>query len=152
VFITPATLRSIAENVPDDRRIEQTRIINNISLNINEQLLRVGIIDQDQLAFFIALLLLDSSNLSRTDEPPESETNGSLFHARGLLKIKGRENYRKYGKLLGIELEANPQIVAEPAFALHLAGEIWTTHYGGRLAINDLRGISQEFASRGRVF
>ncbi|WP_082077288.1 alpha/beta hydrolase [Bradyrhizobium sp. LTSPM299] len=152
MFITAAILRSIAENVPGDRRIEQARIINSISLNINEQLLNVRITGPDQLALFFALLVLDSSYLSLTDESPQSDTNGNLFGARGLLKIRGRENYRKFGRLLAIDLENSPHVVAEPTIAIHLAKEIWNAHYGGRVAIDDIRGISQEFASRGRVF
>jgi esterase/lipase superfamily enzyme len=152
VFITPANLHSMAENVTSDRRVEQTRIINSISLNINEQLLYLGITNLDQLALFFTLLVLDSSNFSRTDEPLESGSNDGIFHARGLLKIKGRENYRKYGKLLGVDLQETPQIVAEPTFALRLASEIWNLHYGDRLAIDDFSGIGEEFASRGRVF
>jgi hypothetical protein len=99
VFITLATLHCTAENVPDDLRVNQRCIIDAINRNINEQLLRVESLTPP---------IFDSSNFSRTDER-EPEPNDSLFHARGLLKIKGRENYRNYGKFLGVFWKPTPK-------------------------------------------
>src|SRR5450432_2511117 len=91
-FITSETLRSLVEDAPADRGHDQERIINLISLNISEQLRRIRVLDIDHLALFLSLIALDSSNFSQIEN--DSSTS---FSARGLLKICGRANYKKFG-------------------------------------------------------
>ena len=51
--------------------------------------------------------------------------DGKRFKGRGPIQITGRFNYRKYGDLLGIDLEAEPEQAASPAVAFATAGLYW---------------------------
>lgn len=47
--------------------------------------------------------------------------DGARFHGRGIFQLTGRYNYRHYGALIGIDLEAQPERAAEPAISLAFA-------------------------------
>jgi putative chitinase len=51
--------------------------------------------------------------------------DGRLYKGRGLLQLTGRTNYAEYGKVLGVDLENNPAMAAEPALSLKIACEYW---------------------------
>jgi len=51
--------------------------------------------------------------------------DGKLYKGRGAIQITGRANYKKYGDLLGFDLEGNPDLVATPQFAFSTAGLYW---------------------------
>jgi esterase/lipase superfamily enzyme len=153
MYLTVATLRSMVGEVSDDRRAGQATIINTISLNLSEELQRVGIKNINQLTFFLALIIFDSELLSSTeDDTSQLALEAGLFSPRGLLKISGRENYRNFGDRLGVNFEASPWTVADPTIALKIAAEIWLVSYDGQIAIDETEAISSEFASRGRTF
>ena len=78
----------------------------------------------------------DLGNLSRAD--------GSRFRGRGIFQLTGRANYRKYGRLLGLDLLKYPQQAEKVEIALRIAGEYWRMKSLNRLADrNDLRGITR---------
>ncbi len=51
--------------------------------------------------------------------------DGRRYKGRGLLQLTGRANYAEYGKALGVDLENNPAMAAEPALSLKIACEYW---------------------------
>jgi len=51
--------------------------------------------------------------------------DGRLYKGRGLLQLTGLANYAEYGKALGVDLENNPAMAAEPALSLKIACEYW---------------------------
>ncbi|CAF3428422.1 unnamed protein product, partial [Rotaria socialis] len=53
---------------------------------------------------------------------------------RGPIQLTGRANYREAGRALGIDLEANPQIVATPAVGFRTSVWFWTKHNLNALA------------------
>jgi putative chitinase len=59
----------------------------------------------------------DLGNVKRGD--------GRRYKGRGLLQLTGRANYAEYGKALGVDLENNPAMAAEPALSLKIACEYW---------------------------
>lgn len=51
--------------------------------------------------------------------------DGKLFKGRGPIQITGRANYQRFGRLIGIDIEAVPTLAANPSIGLHLALEYW---------------------------
>jgi predicted chitinase len=48
--------------------------------------------------------------------------DGERFKGRGYVQLTGRANYRRYGELLGIPLEENPELAADPEIAARILG------------------------------
>lgn len=51
--------------------------------------------------------------------------DGARFHGRGVFQLTGRSNYRRYGALLGLDLEADPELAKDPAISLAVAFAYW---------------------------
>jgi predicted chitinase len=43
--------------------------------------------------------------------------DGARFHGRGVFQLTGRSNYPRYCALLGLDLEANPELAKDPAIS-----------------------------------
>lgn len=52
--------------------------------------------------------------------------DGIRYHGRGIFQLTGRANYRRFGQLLGLDLEAEPERAKEPAISLRVAFAYWT--------------------------
>mgnify|MGYP000945617930 CR=1 FL=1 len=57
--------------------------------------------------------------------------DGIRYHGRGIFQLTGRANYRRFGQLLGIDLETEPEQAKEPEISLRVAFAYW-----GERAIN----------------
>jgi putative chitinase len=51
--------------------------------------------------------------------------DGYRYRGRGVIMITGRFNFRKYGDLLGVDLEGNPDLAAKPEYAFQIAALYW---------------------------
>ena len=51
--------------------------------------------------------------------------DGFRYKGRGPIQVTGRDNYRRYGGLLGLDLEAEPEQAATPAVGFRIAGLYW---------------------------
>lgn len=51
--------------------------------------------------------------------------DGPRYKGRGLLQLTGRANYRRFGKLLDLDLEGDPETAADPKISLQIACEYW---------------------------
>lgn len=70
--------------------------------------------------------------------------DGKLYLGRGPLQVTGRANYRKYGRLIGIDLESNPTLASIPSIGLHTALEYWKQRGLNALAdADDVVGITK---------
>ena len=61
----------------------------------------------------------------RTDLGNNRQGDGVRYKGRGLLQLTGRANYKAFGDLLGVNLEGNPELAAEPVQSLKIACEFW---------------------------
>lgn len=55
--------------------------------------------------------------------------DGSKFRGRGIFQITGRDNYRRYGTRLGLDLTGNPDLAEEPDTAVRIAILYWSDHH-----------------------
>lgn len=53
--------------------------------------------------------------------------DGYRYRGRGYFQLTGRANYRQYGRLLGLPLEAFPDLAAQPVNAALVAAKYWET-------------------------
>jgi predicted chitinase len=60
--------------------------------------------------------------------------DGRRFKGRGPIQITGRANYRRYGSLLGVDLESQPELAARAALAFRIAGLFWSRNGLNELA------------------
>jgi putative chitinase len=51
--------------------------------------------------------------------------DGRRYKGRGLLQLTGRTNYRTMGTRLGLDLEGDPKLAADPLTSLKIACEYW---------------------------
>lgn len=63
--------------------------------------------------------------------------DGVRFKGRGLIQLTGRANYRKFGRLAGLNLEAAPEAAANLLHVTELAALFWTDRDLNRLADAD---------------
>ncbi|WP_034335151.1 glycoside hydrolase family 19 protein [Deinococcus misasensis] len=67
----------------------------------------------------------------------EASGDGYRYRGRGLLQITGRSNYRTYGKLIGFDLEAQPELALQFGIGSLVAVAYWTQRNINRLADQD---------------
>ncbi|EHU2654890.1 glycoside hydrolase family 19 protein [Acinetobacter baumannii] len=63
--------------------------------------------------------------------------DGVRFKGRGPIQLTGRANYQKYGRALGIDFEAHPELVAIPSIGLLAACKFWVNNGLNELADRD---------------
>ncbi|MCO5090776.1 glycoside hydrolase family 19 protein [Bosea sp. (in: a-proteobacteria)] len=51
--------------------------------------------------------------------------DGARYHGRGIFQLTGRSNYRRFGQIIGIDLEARPERAKEPETSLMVAFAYW---------------------------
>ena len=51
--------------------------------------------------------------------------DGVRYRGRGYMQLTGRDNYRRVGRLLGVDLERNPELAARPDIAAQVALLYW---------------------------
>ena len=52
--------------------------------------------------------------------------DGARYRGRGIFQLTGRANYRRFGQILGLDLEAEPERAKEPATSLRVAFAYWS--------------------------
>ena len=70
----------------------------------------------------------------RRDLGNRTMADGAKYRGRGIFQLTGRSNYRRFGKILGIDLEAKPHLAKSPEISLRIACEYWRAHKLNQLA------------------
>jgi putative chitinase len=60
--------------------------------------------------------------------------DGYKYRGRGIVQITGRDNYRRAGEALGVDLIAQPELLGEPGLACRSAAWYWRAHGCNELA------------------
>jgi predicted chitinase len=60
--------------------------------------------------------------------------DGRRYKGRGPIQLTGRANYRLFGQLLGVPLEADPELAATPEVGFRIAALYWQRHGLNQLA------------------
>jgi predicted chitinase len=80
----------------------------------------------------------------RADLGNTEKGDGRRYKGRGPIQLTGRSNYRKYGQILGVDLENHPEKAATPEYGFKIAGLYWKLHELNALADSeDVRGITR---------
>ncbi|MDE2098887.1 MAG: glycoside hydrolase family 19 protein [Patescibacteria group bacterium] len=86
--------------------------------------------------------------------------DGWKYRGRGLLQVTGRDNYIKLGDKMGQDLESNPDLLAQPSYALESAVLWWNGNIppevigdtlairkrvnGGTLGLEDVQALTEK--------
>lgn len=66
------------------------------------------------------------------------------FIGRGIIQLTGRDNYRRYGQMVGLDLLKDPHQAGEPVIAPRIAAAFWSAHGLNTLAdADDIAGITR---------
>ena len=70
--------------------------------------------------------------------------DGRRYKGRGPIQLTGRANYRRVGRLIGIDLESNPEIVARPSIGLLVGCVYWDGRkLNAKADADDLLGLTR---------
>lgn len=96
---------------------------------------------QAQARAFLAQVLHESVGLRFFEEIASGEAyegradlgnthpgDGRRYKGRGPIQLTGRANYRRYGQLLGLDLEGHPELAARHDVGWKIAAAFWETH------------------------
>lgn len=61
----------------------------------------------------------------RTDLGNTQPGDGERYKGRGPIQLTGRSNYRRFGRLLGLDLEGQPTLAAKPENGFRIAALFW---------------------------
>ena len=136
---------------------------------LNGALTEFGIQSPARLAAFLAQLAHESGELRFMQElwgptpaqvryEPQSTLatrlgnteagDGKRFKGRGPIQITGRDNYRRYGDLLGVDLVFSPAEAALPELAFRIAGLFWKKNGLNQLADEATAAAFKEITRR----
>lgn len=116
------------------------------SIANSDILAEYGITDENRINHFLAQMSHESGGFKhmtelRSDESAERKYgagtsigrrlgntqpgDGAKFKGRGIIQLTGRDNYRRYGNMIGVDLESNPELAAQPEIAVRIAAAYW---------------------------
>ncbi len=62
---------------------------------------------------------------NRMGNGPAETGDGWRFRGRGYIHLTGKDNYKRYGEYLGLDLENNPDLAEKEEIAAEIAAEFW---------------------------
>jgi putative chitinase len=154
-------LRAVAPRFNGNNGARQKAIIDAVGPVLAATLDQYEISTDLRVAHFVAQICHEAAGLRTTEEfasgaayEPISDISkqlgntqpgdGPRYKGRGLIQLTGRANYRKFGAILGLDLEGQPTTAGEPVISLRIACEYWKAkHLNFHADRDDLRTITQ---------
>ena len=69
--------------------------------------------------------IANSVYANRMGNGPAETGDGWRFRGRGYIHLTGKDNYKRYGEYLGLDLEGNPDLAEKEDIAAEIAAEFW---------------------------
>lgn len=89
-------------------------------------------------------LIAERAYGGRMGNGPEGSGDGFRYRGRGIIQLTGRDNYRRCGQAIGVDIETTPEAVERPKWAALSAGWFWATNGCNALAdAGDYEGITR---------
>lgn len=148
-----SVLRAMAPAVPVSKQARQTAIIAALGPALPVVLPEFEIATPRRIEHFLAQAAHESAGFSTTEEIGGASYfarydgradlgnvnpgDGARYHGRGIFQLTGRANYRRIGRLLGLDLEGKPELAADPVVSLRIACLYWSDRKIGPMADDD---------------
>lgn len=82
---------------------------------------------------------------SRMGNGPPQSGEGWKYRGRGAKQLTGKDNYKRCGEALGIDLVGNPDLLLEPLYAARSAGWFWKVNNLASFAdAADIKGMTKK--------
>ncbi len=80
----------------------------------------------------------------RLGNGPEASGEGYKYRGRGLIQITGKDNYRKFGQIAGLNLVATPDFAMDVGTSARIALEFWKSrNLNPRADLDDCEAITR---------
>ena len=83
---------------------------------------------------------------NRMGNGPAETGDGWRFRGRGYIPLTGKDNYKRYGEYLGLDLVNNPELAEKEDIAAEIAAEFWS-----RSDLNEAADVLDLIAIRRKV-
>jgi putative chitinase len=151
------TLREVAPRFSGELAARQDAILDAVGPVLADTLAAYQIDTRLRIAHFLAQTCHESAGFRTTEEFASGQAyegrldlgntepgDGPRYKGRGLLQLTGRDNYRKIGQVLGVDLENDPERAADPVLSLKIACEFWKRKGINALCdADDVVGVTQ---------
>ena len=71
------------------------------------------------------------------------EDEGYKYRGRGLIQLTGKDNYKKFGDMIGVDLVKNPDMANDPAIAQKLAAAYFSEKQKKGVNLSDINAIGK---------
>jgi putative chitinase len=138
IQVDAQTMREVAPRFSGEPGAHQDMIITAVGEVLATTLEAYDITTRLRIAHFLGQTCHESAGFRTTEEFASGEAyegradlgntkigDGRHYKGRGLLQLTGRANYRAMGEILGVKLEEQPELAADPVLSLKIACEYW---------------------------
>lgn len=139
-MITDDELRQIMPNLKQEKRslylpfIQQAMQEFDITSRLREAAFIAQLAHESAELRFMEEIASGQAYEGRRDLGNTQPGDGRRYKGRGPIQLTGRANYRKFGGLLGLDLEGNPTQAATPEVGFRIAALYWKSHGLNELA------------------